>query len=382
MNTLFRALALGILSHTALVHAAPLSARAQAPALQENVEGRPAIDVVFVLDTTGSMGGLLEGAKRKIWSIASRMAEGKPTPKIRVGLVAFRDRGDEYVTKRFDLNGDLDQVFKNLQTFQANGGGDGPEAVGQGLGEAVKFMSWSSDKKTLKMAFLVGDAPAHDYRDGWKLEDWAKSARERHIIVNAVRCGGSEQAASQFKQVAALTDGTFVTIDGSGGMLAVTTPYDEKIAALNAKMAATALYAGSASARVESDAAAHSLRGASAEAVADRMAFRAKTGALATAAAPPPAVVGAVDLVAQPAALESLSDDKLPERVRRLAPEARKDFVAKEAKERQAIQEELSALSKDRAAWVNTHATKKEDAFDTKVMEDVKKKAADYGVTY
>src|SRR5688572_30028767 len=52
---------------------------------------RPTIEVVFALDTTGSMGGLLEGAKEKIWSIASEIARGQPTPILKVGLVGYRD---------------------------------------------------------------------------------------------------------------------------------------------------------------------------------------------------------------------------------------------------------------------------------------------------
>ena len=55
---------------------------------------QPKVDVVFVLDTTGSMGGMIEAAKEKIWSIASNMASAQPAPEIRIGLVAFRDRGD------------------------------------------------------------------------------------------------------------------------------------------------------------------------------------------------------------------------------------------------------------------------------------------------
>src|SRR5215831_756131 len=62
-------------------------------------QSKPRIEVCFVLDTTGSMGGLIEGAKQKIWSIANEMVSAKPTPELRLGLVAFRDRGDEYVVK-------------------------------------------------------------------------------------------------------------------------------------------------------------------------------------------------------------------------------------------------------------------------------------------
>ena len=55
----------------------------------------PRIEVCFVLDTTSSMTALIESAKQKIWSLANQMVKGKPTPEVKVGLVAFRDRGDE-----------------------------------------------------------------------------------------------------------------------------------------------------------------------------------------------------------------------------------------------------------------------------------------------
>ena len=97
---------------------------------------RPRLEVVFVLDTTGSMGGLIQAAKEKIWSIATTMASAQPAPEIRMGLVAYRDRGDAYVTRRVDLSEDLDSMYAALIDFQAAGGGDGPESVNQALHEA------------------------------------------------------------------------------------------------------------------------------------------------------------------------------------------------------------------------------------------------------
>ena len=92
---------------------------------------KPVVDVVFVLDTTGSMSGLIDAAKEKIWSIATTMSSARPTPDIRIGLVGYRDRGDSYVTRIVDLSGDLDSVYAALMDFQADGGGERRRLAGQ-----------------------------------------------------------------------------------------------------------------------------------------------------------------------------------------------------------------------------------------------------------
>src|SRR5260370_41060586 len=108
---------------------------------------KPQVEVVFCLDTTGSMGGLIAAAKAKIWAISNQIASGKPTPDLKVGLVAFRDKGDAYITQVHDLTGDLDAVHAKLKTFQAQGGGDTPESVNQALFDSVHKVKWSTDKK-------------------------------------------------------------------------------------------------------------------------------------------------------------------------------------------------------------------------------------------
>src|SRR2546422_11760930 len=103
----------------------------------ETPEAKPRIEVCFVLDTTGSMSGLIEGAKQKIWSIANEMVSAKPTPELRLGLVAYRDKGDEYVVKSFDLTNDIDAVYASLRGFAAGGGGDTPESGNEGVERSV-----------------------------------------------------------------------------------------------------------------------------------------------------------------------------------------------------------------------------------------------------
>src|SRR5437016_4701234 len=145
---------------------------------------KPRIEVCFVLDTTGSMGGLIEGAKQKIWSIANEMISAQPTPELKLGLIGYRDRGDEYVVKSFSLTDDIDAIYGHLREFQADGGGDAPESVNEALAEAIHKMPWSSDKKVLKIIFLVGDAPPHmDYSNGPKYPDLCREAAKNAPVA-------------------------------------------------------------------------------------------------------------------------------------------------------------------------------------------------------
>ena len=80
------------------------------------------LELVFVLDTTGSMGGLLDGAKQRIWGIVNEVMQTESRPAVRIGLVAYRDRGDQFVTQVLPLTDDLDQVYKVLMSYQADGG--------------------------------------------------------------------------------------------------------------------------------------------------------------------------------------------------------------------------------------------------------------------
>lgn len=362
---------------------APAAFAADAPGPEQKTPAvqaqRPTLEVTFVLDTTSSMSGLIEGAKEKIWSIASRMATGKPSPRIRVGLVAFRDNGDEYVTKRFDLTEDLDAVYKNLKTLQAGGGGDTPEHVGRALGEAVKLMSWSQDTHTAKMIFLVGDAPPHDdYKDGWDSKTWAKSAIAKGIVVNTIRCGAQADTEASFRGLAKLADGTFDSIGQTGGMVAVATPYDEELSKLNSAVADTSVFGGRARDREEGESYKREMKALAPAASADRLSYRTNSGMAASAVGG----VSAIDLTARPEEVKNLKADELPEQLKKLSPEKQVEFLKQQQAQRKDLEAKVVEVSKKRDAWIATNAKAKADSFDGRVFESVKNSAAKVGVAY
>src|SRR4029079_17704147 len=130
---------------------------------------KPVVEVAFVLDTTGSMGPLIEGAKRKIGSIATAIADANPNAVIRMGLVAYRDIGDDYVTKTFNLTTDIQDLYANLLELKARGGGDWPESVNEALDVGVNKLQGTPSGDVRRIVFLVGDAPPHmDYAQDTK----------------------------------------------------------------------------------------------------------------------------------------------------------------------------------------------------------------------
>lgn len=280
MKTSFGAagLATALLFATGAVGQKPAKAIGTRKKVSMPADGRPHIDVVFVLDTTGSMWGLIEGAKAKIWSIANQMVSARPTPRLRIGLVAYRDRGDEYLTRRFDLSDDIDAVYENLQAFSAGGGNDTPESVNQALHEAVKDMTWSPGRDALKFIFLVGDAPPHmDYLDDVKYPAICQMAVKKDVIVNTIQCGGIAVTMPVWKEIAGLSEGSYVAIGQSGDMQVVSTPMDASLARLNREIGTTIVAYGNERERGAVMAKQAVAEAAPAPAAADRLAYNVAT---------------------------------------------------------------------------------------------------------
>ncbi len=352
----------------------------------------PKVDVVFVLDTTGSMGGLLDGAKRKIWSIANEIARGKPTPDIRIGLVAYRDKNDAYVTQETDLTDDLDGIFKKLQGFKAGGGGDGPEHVNAGLKAGIEKMSWSTEKEALRIIFLVGDAPPHeDYGDDFDHNSLAKAAIGKDIIVNTIRCGGDAETGRIWGEIARKAEGTFVTIDQGGGVAAISTPFDKELAELGGKLGGTRIAFGELRRRKEmedkSKDAEEALAGAGDDMKADR------AGAMSKGAGAPAApaeaggrwggdLIGAIEEGSKK--LADVKEEELPDDMKKMTPEEREKHVAAKIAERKEIKAKIEDLDAKRAQYLKDELAKlgSKDGFDSAVQKAIHEQAAKKGIKF
>ncbi|MBW2279419.1 MAG: VWA domain-containing protein [Deltaproteobacteria bacterium] len=358
--------------------------RANTPSVPMARAQAPAIDAVFVLDTTGSMGGLIDGAKQKIWSIANQMASGQPSPRIRLGLVAYRDRGDAYVTQRFDLTDDLDAIYGHLLQLQAGGGGDTPESVNQALGEAVSQMSWTEGPGVYRAVFLVGDAPPHmDYADDVPYTETIAIARQRGIVVNTVQCGGLDATRPVWQAIASLGAGHYAAVPQNGGMVAVHTPMDDELGVLNQALADTAMAWGTVERRNEFEDKVARARSAPASVASARLAYMAKSPERGVASGRRD-LIGALD--AGEVDLDSLPEVELPAELRSLEPEEQRALIAGKKDERERIQKKVAQLVAERDAWIADERERsgggKADAFDLKVLDMLREQAADAGLDF
>ncbi len=320
------------------------------------------VDIVFAVDTTGSMGGLLDGAKRTVWSIATRVREVDPQADLRVGLVAYKDISDDsaYVTKDFALTSDLDGVFQELSSYTARGGGDTPEDVDAALFDAVHKMEWRSDAK--KLIFLVGDAPPASRGDVPRYDVTAKVAADMQITVNAIRCGGDSETARTWQQVAMLGHGEFSTIRQDGGVQQVATPFDDKMAKLSETIDHTAVIYGDDSTRGAYEGKMAAAAAAPEPAKADRASFYAtKPGG--SRAKDDLIGAGALDM-------DKIDSAKLPAEMRSLSKTDLSAEITRRKEARAKAEVEMQQVAKQRADFLSkTHG--KGDAFDSAVKTTV-----------
>lgn len=201
---------------------------AQLAFFQERASG--ALDLVFLVDETGSMGAYIEVVKARLAEIVDVLSGSPLCRSLRIGLVTYRDhppQDNTYASKTTDLTDDLAKIRSAVDRMRASGGGDGPESVTDGLFEIVR-MGWRPN--AAKTVVWFGDAPPHGVEprgDGFPEgcpcgNHWytqAESCREMGIAVHAVGCvpgiRGFVGAEQVFRTVAGAAGGLYLPLSSA-----------------------------------------------------------------------------------------------------------------------------------------------------------------------
>jgi hypothetical protein len=357
----------------ALAFSTALTATAQA-----HVGGEiPRVEVAFVLDTTGSMGDLIDGAKRKIWSIATTIVENNPEADIAMALVAYRDRGDVYVVKTEELSEDIQGIYGRLVRLEADGGDDTPESVNKALDEAINGLAWSSGDNVRRIVFLVGDAPPHmDYPQERQYPEIVQRAVDRGIIVNTVQAGDMWETTPIWKEIAQYGRGRYMAIPQDGGQVAViVTPYDDEILHLQRMLDDTVVPYGRPEKRAELSTKMKERAAAAPSVQVENSEYYAKRTARKEVVTGGGDLIG--DLANKDVELDKLNQAELPEPLQSKTLEEQKQWIGVIAEKRRALETRMSEAIAKRDAYVAEQrstgvAVAPTDSFDEAVKDTLK----------
>lgn len=348
------------------------------PETNEPTQGKT-LEMVFVLDTTGSMGGLLDGAKQKIWSIVNEVMQKQSKPDVRVGFVAYRDRNDEYVTQIVPISSDLDAVYSKLMDLEAGGGGDTPESVRKALAEGVEKAGWSKSGAA-KIIFLVGDAPPQNYSGEPDVLATTTVAVRRNIVVNTIQCGDDHETRSIWQQVAKAGQGKYFAIAQNGGVEEINTPFDSRIAELGQQLGGTFIAYGAPTRRADLSMAAAETESKMANAASNT----ARADRALNKAVNKDAYNGDLiqDMERGRIKLDEVKAEDLPDDLQRVSPAERQRQVDARIAERKKIRQEILELSKQREAFLRAEGARsgRSGGFDSAVRAALADQLARRGI--
>ncbi len=342
---------------------------------------QPKIQLAILLDTSGSMDGLINQARTQLWKIVNELATAKrdgKTPHLEVALYEYGKssipKSEGYLRQLVPLSDDLDKISDELFSLKTNGGS---EHCGQVIDAATTGLKWSRNHQDLKLIFIAGNeaftqGPV-DYKQA------CSNAIKKGITVNTIFCGPKAQGIrTGWADGAKLADGSFVNIDQNQRVAAVRTPYDKKLTELGRKINSTYVAYGKDEDRKR------------------RANLQLKQDKLATAAAPAAGAARAsfkgkaayrasawdlVDALKEgKLKLADVKTERLPTEMRKMSLAERKAYVKKKATERKVIQDSIRKISAQREKYIVEERKKqaggsKKNSLDEAIIQTIQKQA-------
>lgn len=324
------------------------------PVISPQPKTKPKIQVAILLDTSGSMDGLINQTRNQLWQVVNEFSTAKHngvTPILEVALFDYgntqnpSDKG--YIRKLNNFTTELDRVSEGLFSLTTNGG---DEYCGYAIKTAVEQLQWSQSPNDIKSIFIAGNEP---FTQGpIHYQEAIAAAKKKGISVNTIYAGSYKEGVSgSWKSGALIADGSYMSIDANQRVVHIEAPQDKEIAELNAKLNQTYVpYGGSgkesAMRQMEQDRRTNEISSA-------LLAKRAKTKSSTYYNNKSWDLVDAVEegevSVGQIAELEV---QDLPEEMHDMSIQEKKDYVIQKAEERKTIQEKIKVLGSRRAAFV------------------------------
>jgi len=314
---------------------------------------KPLVQIAVLLDTSGSMEGLIEQAKGQLWKIVNEFLKAKQdgqTPEVQVALYEYGKtslaRESGWIRQIVPLSTDLDKISEELFALKTNGG---DEYCGWVIRDAVANLAWSDDPKVYRAILIAGNEPFTQGPVAYA--ESRKAAIAKGIIVNTIHCGGeAEGINTKWQDGATLADGKFMVIDHNRAVVHIEAPQDKEIATLSAELNKTYLAYG-ASGRVAAERQAS--QDANVSSLAPASGAVVQRAVAKSSANYNNASWDLVDATKQKDfKFELLKTDELPAELQKLGENERKTFIETKAKERAELQGKIQTLNAAREKFV------------------------------
>jgi von Willebrand factor type A domain len=365
---------LTLLGLAVTAHAGPNNKQQQ----QQQQDQKRHVDLVIALDISGSMDGLIDSARQKLWDVVNLLAQAKPTPTLRVGLISYGSPAfpsqSGYVNIESDLTTDLDAIYSKLFALRTNGG---DEYVARAVQTGTRQMKWSQDQNALKIIFVAGNEPANQDPQV-AVETAVNEAKEKHIFVNTIYCGYETAGeAVGWRQVASLGGGKFAAID-QNHTVAIATPMDAELNRLSGELNKTYVAYGAEGGRRAANQAAQDKNAEGAGGMVAASRAMAKSSALYSNEE-----WDLVDAKKRGKKIADMPAAALPPAVAAMPAEKRDEYVAQKAKEREQIQKQIAETNAKREAFIKAERAKKAKpgakALDDALGESIRTEAVQSG---
>jgi len=338
---------------------------------------KPLIQMAILLDTSGSMEGLIEQAKTQLWKIVNEMALAKKNgkiPRLKVGLYEYGKStipsSEGYLRMIVPLSEDLDRISEELFKLRTNGG---YEYCGQVIQAATDGLQWSKSNNDYKVIFIAGNETFTQGKVDYKIS--CKNAITKGIIVNTIFCGNLQQGIKTFwKAGADLADGKYMNIDHNRKIVHISAPQDKKIIELGKELNKTYLAYGKGGGKKKERQKRQDKNAMSVnkEVMVQRSVAKSSPQYSNTA-------WDVVDAVKEgKVKVEDMKEEDLPEEMKKMDKKERKVYVEKMQKKRDMIQKKINTLNKEREKYVREKRKKLsgEQTLDEALVKAIKEQAA------
>jgi hypothetical protein len=343
---------------------------------------KPRVQMAILLDTSGSMSGLIDQARTELWSIVNEFIAAEQNgrkPEVQVALYEYGNNRlspqSGWIRQIVPLTTDLDKISEELFALTTNGG---EEYCGWVIREATERLAWSTSPRDLKVIFIAGNEPFTQGPVSYR--DTCKAAVTKGIIVNTIHCGSEQEAIDgKWKDGAVLADGRHLNIDQNRRVAHVAAPQDKEIAELGVRLNQTYIPYGQAGAVAQERQSAQDNNAArnSPSAAVQRAVTKSSFNYLNTS-------WDLVDAVqAKQVDIQNVKAEDLPQDMQKLNAEQRTAYVNAKARERTEIQTRIQQLNVRRNEYVAREAGKQQGGtLGTAIQQAIHEQAAKKNYTF